>query len=184
MALAPVNYAWIDYSGSTHRLEVRLATTASRPASATLACMVDIAAVCGTDDVFAGFTAATGSGCQVHDIRSWSIGGSLNAKSGVSAPIAPATMKRARAYTIYGYVSPEHTSGTNLVTLKFYRRNSRGTYVYHHSVVAKRVGYTTAKTKFSVKTSLPHTGRWRARAMHSCSLHITSYGGYDYVTVK
>jgi len=93
-------------------------------------------------------------------------------------------MTHGKYYTIYGYVEPEHTTGTNLVTLRFYRRNSHGTYVYHHSVNAKRYAFTTARTKFSVKTSLPHTGKWRVRAMHSCSLHAVSYSGYDYITVK
>ena len=137
----------------------------------------------GTSE-FAGFTAATGSGRQVHDILSWSIGGSLGATARVLTPVAPATMTHGKYYTIYGYVEPEHTTGTNLVTLRFYRRNSHGTYVYHHSVNAKRYAFTTARTKFSVKTSLPHTCKWRVRAMHSCSLHAVSYSGYDYITVK
>jgi len=87
-------------------------------------------------------------------------------------------------YTIYGYVAPRHTSGTYLVTLKFYLRNSKGVYVYHHSVSAKRYYYSTTKTKYKATVSLPHAGRWRVRAYHSDSGHAPSYSGYDYITVK
>lgn len=105
-------------------------------------------------------------------------------KASVSAPVAPSTMYRGRHYTIYGYVAPKHTIGTYLVTLKFYKRNSAGVYVYHHSVSARRYSYSSSKTKYKADTSLPHSGRWRVRAYHSCSEHAGSYSGYDYITVK
>ena len=93
-------------------------------------------------------------------------------------------MYRNHHYTIYGYVAPRHTSGTYLVTLKFYLKNSKGVYVYHHSVSAKRYYYSTTKTKYSAKVSLPHAGRWRVRAYHADAGHAPSYSGYDYITVK
>jgi hypothetical protein len=105
-------------------------------------------------------------------------------KATVYTPVAPSTMYRGHSYPIYGYVAPRHTSGTYLVTLKFYKRNSSGTYVYHHSVNARRYYYSTAKTKYKASVSLPHTGKWRVRAYHSCSKHTGSYSGYDYITVK
>jgi hypothetical protein len=105
-------------------------------------------------------------------------------KATVYTPAAPSTMYRGHSYSIYGYVAPRHTSGTYLVTLKFYKRNSSGTYVYHHSVNAKRYYYSTTKTKYKATVSLPHTGKWRVRAYHSCSKHTGNYSGYDYITVK
>jgi hypothetical protein len=93
-------------------------------------------------------------------------------------------MYRSHSYTIYGYVAPKHSSGTYLVTLRFYKKNSSGTYVYHHSVRAKRYYYSSTKTKYKAYTSLPHSGRWRVRAVHECSKHATSYSGYDYITVR
>jgi beta propeller repeat protein len=105
-------------------------------------------------------------------------------KATVYTPHAASTMYRNHHYTIYGYVAPRHTSGTYLVTLKFYLRNSKGVYVYHHSVSAKRYYYSTTKTKYSVKTSLSSKGKWRVRAYHSDSGHAPSYSGYDYITVK
>jgi predicted outer membrane repeat protein len=105
-------------------------------------------------------------------------------KATVYTPHAPSTMYRNHHYTIYGYVAPRHTSGTYLVTLKFYLRNSHGVYVYHHSVKARRYYYSTTKTKYKATVSLPHKGRWRVRAYHSDSGHAPSYSGYDYITVK
>lgn len=183
MATTSINYAWVNYNGATNILEVRVSPTPSRPATATLTYEIDLSELLGTT-VFAGFTSATGSGCQVHEIRSWSLGGGIGARARVSTPGAPLIMRRARLYTIYGAVSPEHTTGTYLATLRFYRRNAAGRYVYHHSVNARRIAYTTAMTKYSVRTALPHTGRWRVRAEHVCSLHTTSYSGYRYITVR
>jgi len=105
-------------------------------------------------------------------------------KATVYTPVAPSTMYRGHSYTIYGYVAPRHTSGTYLATLKFYLRNSHGVYVFHNSVNAKRYYYSTTKSKYSARVSLPHAGRWRVRAMHGDAGHSTSYSGYDYITVK
>jgi len=102
----------------------------------------------------------------------------------VYTPVAPSTMYRGHSYSIYGYVAPRHTSGTYLATLKFYLRNSHGVYVYHHSVNARRYYYSTTKTKYKATVSLPHTGKWRVRAYHSCSKHAGSYSGYEYITVR
>jgi len=102
----------------------------------------------------------------------------------VYAPVAPSSVTHSHAFTVYGYVAPRHTSGTYLATLKFYLRNSHGVYVFHNSVNAKRYYYSTTKSKYSARVSLPHAGRWRVRAMHGDAGHSTSYSGYDYITVK
>ena len=57
-------------------------------------------------------------------------------------------------------------------------------FVYHHSVSAKRYYYSTTKTKYSAKVSLPHAGRWRVRAYNTDAGHAHSFSGYDYITVK
>jgi hypothetical protein len=105
-------------------------------------------------------------------------------KATVYGPYAPSTMRKGRAATIYGYVSPKHSSGTYLVTLKFYKRNASGVYVYHHSVKAKRYAYSSTKSKFKVSTSLPHAGAWRVQALHTDVGPSTSYSGYKYITVR
>jgi hypothetical protein len=105
-------------------------------------------------------------------------------KATVYGPYAPSTWRKGKSATIYGYVSPKHTSGTYLVTLKFYKRNASGVYVYHHSVKAKRYAYSSTKSKFKVSTSLPHTGAWRVQAVHTDAGPSTSYSGYKNITVK
>lgn len=63
--------AWVDYDGATDLLELRLAMSTTRPASALLSATVDLPTVLGATDVYAGFTAGTGSGVGNHDILSW-----------------------------------------------------------------------------------------------------------------
>jgi hypothetical protein len=105
-------------------------------------------------------------------------------KAHVTTPIAPSVMHRGHSATVYGYVSPKHSSGKYLVTLKFYLKSKSGTYVYHHSVSAKRYYYSSSKTKFKASAKLSHKGRWRVRAFHVCATHGPGYSGYDYITVK
>jgi hypothetical protein len=64
-------YAWIDYDALTNRLDIRVAPTSVRPAAATLSRIVDIVGTLGQSNAFAGFTAATGSGQNVQDVRFW-----------------------------------------------------------------------------------------------------------------
>jgi hypothetical protein len=117
--------------------------------------------------------------------RSYTVKGTMQLpKATVHTPVAPSTMYRGRSYSIYGYVAPRHSSGTYLVDLRFYKKNSAGVCGYHHTVRAKRYYYSTTKTKYKATVSLPHTGRWRVRAVHSCSKHATSYSAYDYITVR
>jgi hypothetical protein len=64
-------YAWADYDGTNDLLEVRLSTTNSRPATATLNYTVDLVSVLGTPEAFIGFTSGTGAAGADHDIRAW-----------------------------------------------------------------------------------------------------------------
>ncbi|MCC7548029.1 MAG: PEP-CTERM sorting domain-containing protein [Burkholderiales bacterium] len=64
-------FAWIDYSGDTNVVEVRLAQTNSRPGIATLTRTVDLVDVLGQTDAFIGFTSGTGAAGGFHDIISW-----------------------------------------------------------------------------------------------------------------
>lgn len=102
----------------------------------------------------------------------------------VSAPVAASTVRRGASFGVYGYVSPAHASGTYLVSLRFYKKNSAGRYVYHHTVMAKRYYYSSTKSTYKAYTSLTSRGKWRVRAFHSCSEHAGSYSGYDYIAVE
>jgi len=103
----------------------------------------------------------------------------------VYRPVAPSGVTRGRHFTVYGYVSPRHTSSTYyLATLHFYLRGSSGQYVYHHSVKARRYSYSSTRSRYSARTSLPHKGKWRVRAVHTDTGMPGSYSAYDYITVR
>ena len=65
--------AWIDYNGSTNLLEVRLSTSAVRPASPTLSLIRNLASDLGTTNAFVGFTSGTGSSHANHDVLTWQL---------------------------------------------------------------------------------------------------------------
>lgn len=64
-----VLHAWVDHDGGSDTLEVRLSSSAVRPAEPLLSYKIDLDAIF-EDDVFVGFTAATGSCTEHHDILS------------------------------------------------------------------------------------------------------------------
>jgi hypothetical protein len=63
--------AWIDYNPISDLLEVRLSDGVIRPEQALLAYTIDLGSVLGRNDVFAGFTGATGGAWSSQDIVSW-----------------------------------------------------------------------------------------------------------------
>ena len=66
-----LKYSWIDYNGATGKLEVRISNTGTRPTATTLSIAnLNLAANFLNSDVFFGFTAATGSEVENHDIYS------------------------------------------------------------------------------------------------------------------
>jgi gliding motility-associated-like protein len=66
-----LKYSWIDYNGATGKLEVRISNTGTRPTATTLSIAnLNLAANFLNSDVFFGFTAATGSEFENHDIYS------------------------------------------------------------------------------------------------------------------
>jgi hypothetical protein len=137
------------------------------------------------------------AGAGTHTIEYWSVDLAGNTEAhrlfrvtvpltaaSVTTPYAPSRASRGHLFTVYGYVSPRHDSGTYLVTLKFYLRNRAGAYVYHNSVQARRYAYSSTKSKYSAAVSLPHAGTWRVCAYHSDASHRPSTSGYRYVTVR
>jgi hypothetical protein len=97
-------------------------------------------------------------------------------------PVAPATMYRAKAKLVTGYLKPRHTAGTYPVRLYTYRYEG-GKWVYRGYVNAKAYDYSTY-TKYAAWVSLPYTGKWAIRAYApEDSLHAATFSGYDYVTV-
>lgn len=64
---------WINYNAATKVLEVRLAESDVKPDAATLSYTVDIPSVIESTDAYFGFRGYTGTGCEVHDVRSWDL---------------------------------------------------------------------------------------------------------------
>jgi hypothetical protein len=67
-------YAWIEYVGATEQMEVYFSDTNVKPATPTLVTTIDVAAMLGyvNEDVYVGFSAATGGAFNTHEIHSWS----------------------------------------------------------------------------------------------------------------
>lgn len=102
----------------------------------------------------------------------------------VSTPSGPSTARHGRLFTVAGYVSPRHVSGDNVALLYCYRYQSKH-WVLRKMVRAKRYNYSTAKSKFSARLSLPYTGKWLIRAYHADAGHRASWSvGHRHVTVR
>ncbi len=63
--------AWVDYNGTTDKLEVYLSNNSVKPSNALLSEELDLDAFLG-DKAYVGFTAGTGSLTNNHDILNWS----------------------------------------------------------------------------------------------------------------
>lgn len=63
-------HCWVDYDGASDSLQVRFATSNSRPMSALMTYSLDLSTIVG-GDVYVGFSAATGGCRQKHLIQSF-----------------------------------------------------------------------------------------------------------------
>ena len=71
LADSKLKYVWIDYNGSTNLFEVRIGTSNSRPATATLSTTINLATTLSGHNVYVGFTGATGGSVERHSITSF-----------------------------------------------------------------------------------------------------------------
>jgi hypothetical protein len=65
--------AYVNYDGTTQKLNVSVQETGSALIQLITDYSIDIATALGTNDAFVGFTAATGGGYQNHDILTWQL---------------------------------------------------------------------------------------------------------------
>ncbi|NVK56009.1 MAG: hypothetical protein HWE26_10360 [Alteromonadaceae bacterium] len=65
-------FAWIDYDGTIDELSVRYSQTSVKPTLEAIIYNVDLTSIFDSTDVFVGFTSATGSAYNNHDINSFS----------------------------------------------------------------------------------------------------------------
>ncbi len=63
-------YAWIDYDGDNQNLEVRYDSTNVRPENPQLSQKINIPSLLVQENVYVGFTSATGLSYNIHDILS------------------------------------------------------------------------------------------------------------------
>jgi Tol biopolymer transport system component len=105
-------------------------------------------------------------------------------KAWVGRAIAPSTMKRSKAATVYGYLKPRHSAGSYPVRI-YKDRLVAGKWVSYGYDNAKAANYRTY-SKYSRSIKLTVKGRWRLRAYApDDSGHAATWSsGYDYVTVK
>lgn len=107
----------------------------------------------------------------------------ISVAADVRAPVKPSGVIHHRTFTIHGYLKPKHTSGAHNVKIKLYRYRS-GHYTYYKTVTATNHNYKSY-TKYSVSTSVPSSGSWRAYAYYA---ETTSYAvttsTYTKFTVK
>ncbi|MBB6635989.1 cadherin-like beta sandwich domain-containing protein [Cohnella thailandensis] len=65
-------HVWIDYKSTEQKLEVFLSSSSNRPSSPILTeTGLNLAERLKQDDIYVGFTAATGAAWQNHDIKQW-----------------------------------------------------------------------------------------------------------------
>jgi hypothetical protein len=65
-------YAWVDYDGDNQKLEVRYSTENLRPQTPAITSTINLPKLLVQEDAYIGFTSATGSSYNVHDILSMS----------------------------------------------------------------------------------------------------------------
>jgi hypothetical protein len=107
----------------------------------------------------------------------------LATKPILSIPRTPSTMSHSRHCTIYGYLKPRHTAGSYPVRIYKYKLVS-GHWKSYGYESAKASNYSSY-TKYSHSIKLPYRGRWRLRAYAPAdALHLGTWSGYSYVTVR
>jgi hypothetical protein len=78
--------AFINYDGTTQKLNVSVQESGSALINLITNYTLDIAATLGTNDAFVGFTAATGAGYQNHDILNWQLANDTSITGRVPEP--------------------------------------------------------------------------------------------------
>jgi hypothetical protein len=101
-----VGHVWVDYNGATDLFEVRLSTTTTRPASALVSATKDLASKFANNNVYVGFTAATGGSSNYHFIQDLMFENSYNT-SGVDPS---GSYEQAGVYTISYHVTSDGTT--------------------------------------------------------------------------
>jgi len=101
----------------------------------------------------------------------------------LSTPSVPSHAHHGRSFTTYGYLKPRASSGSYPVKVSFYRYEKKSghyVWVFRKTVSAKASNYSSY-TKYSVSTSLPYSGSWKAIATYAgnATYATTTSGHHD-----
>jgi hypothetical protein len=88
----------------------------------------------------------------------------------VGTPSTSSWVTHRHNFTTHGYLKPRSKSGTHPVRVYFYRyekqRNGTHKWVLRKSVLAQASDYFSSYTRYSVRTSVPYAGKWKAVAVY------------------
>lgn len=102
---------------------------------------------------------------------------------GLGKPSTPSTVTHGRTFIIYGYLKPRHTAGAHDVKIRLYRYRS-GKWSYYKTVTTTNANYGSY-TRYSVRTSVPGAGSWRAYASYAGTASYSAMtSGYKLFTAK
>ena len=171
LADSKLKYVWIDYNGSTNLFEVRISTSNSRPATATLSTTsYNLSTILSGHNVYVGFTGATGGSMERHSITSFyftaqylpittstntyaqdplsvkmtSSSTSVNADGATKLPITITLYDAGNAPLANQPVTISITSGTGTLTVLSGNTNSSGQLVTN--LTTTQVGTMTVKS--------------------------------------
>jgi hypothetical protein len=102
----------------------------------------------------------------------------------LGTPVAPSTVRRAKAFAVYGSLVPKHASGATNVKVKCYRKSSTGAWVLRKTVTAKNTNYGTS-TRYKASISLPTAGSWKLVASYATTAkYAAATSGARFVKAK
>lgn len=106
----------------------------------------------------------------------------------VGTPSTSSWVTHRYSFTTHGYLKPRSKSGTHPVRVYFYRyekqRNGTHKWVLRKSVLAQASNYSSY-TKYSVRTSVPYAGKWKAIAVYAGSTtYSKTTSGSRYFTAR
>ena len=97
----------------------------------------------------------------------------------LTKPVTPATVRRNKSFTTYGFLKPRHSGYTKLC---FYRKVG-GTWKLYRSLKAPNRNYSSY-TKYKLSTKLPYRGSWLVKAYHADIGHRATWSAGRSFKVK
>jgi len=100
----------------------------------------------------------------------------------LATPAVKGATTRGKTFSLSGVMNPRHPAGEWAVSLYFYRYES-GYWKLRKTVAAQVEDTGEEDSLYKASTSLPSSGKWRVRAVHSDYDHRWSASSYRTITV-